>query len=277
MTLEVPSASTLGSSAPMATVGEGTPRRLRSSWRWPVQNAKYPVYVQRSFRLKATSIASLQLLSVLTIMVLVREQSWDFDLKSIPMLATMTLSLVLSLALLSMRKADYPWNYMLLLPVTVLSGLVWGLGGAFLPCDMHFQIVGIMCITMMVAGLTMHVLSFLKPGRPEDLVALSFALAWSVAVVVDLTVAPMYDVSKPDMLGSLAITFLFILIFIFKVGPLLIDCDPDGFMTLVVLMNCTLLFMALPVLWTCGVSLSVSRMVRDRSEEGEEEDAPAGG
>lgn len=254
------------------------PPGLASAWRWPVGNAKYPDYVQRKFRLKAMIIASLQLLCVLAIMCFVRVFNWDQRFASEDPTTTttsfgaMVAALVLSLLLLDVWKTDYPRNYVMLLVVTVLGGLVWGVGGVFLGDNMHFQIVGIMCITTMVAAVAMYVLSRWKRGTPYEVVMLSTLLAWAVASAVDLTVASMYSADKLQCLGSIGLTFFFVMIFLLQSGPLLVECEPDSFMKLVLTMDATLLFMvALPVLWTCSLTFCVTSFLQPVRDE----DAPA--
>merc|ERR1719193_193741 len=97
---------------------------------------------------------------------------------------------VLALTVLLAYKSKYPLNYALLGLVTVLAGVVWGIGGEFLPADLHFQVVGIICVAMVCMTALSTALSYTN-WNAWDLVLASTFFGWSIGAAADLWIAPL--------------------------------------------------------------------------------------
>lgn len=243
-----------------------------SMWRLPPAPGKMPIYVQRSFRLKALGLLCAQLFVVLAIMVastLVRIDGVMSNAVPGVLLAAIVL-VILALIILSGLKAFYPLNYILLGLVTVLAGLAWGIAGELLPAHVHFQIIGIICIAMVCVTCLATALSF-SALEPWPLVLMSIFSGWLVGVVTDAWLAQLLGIGDwKHTWIAIAVTFVLFLIFTWEAGRLLVDCNPDTFMNVVVAMDSSLLVVvSIPVFWLMGFTFVVTCCLRSAVQDGE--------
>jgi len=241
-------------------------------WRLPSSRGKMPAYVERRFRLKALGLAFVQVLVVLAIMVLIEisgfVEQWTAQMSGL-LLLLMAVVIALLVAL-ACCKEKYPVNYIILMLVTVVAGIVWGVGGQLLPAQMHFQIMGVIAGTMLFTiGLMLPLARMGWNGY--KLVLGSMAIAWAIASIVDAIVAPMYDISETNVAISILVAFGLFTVFLWEVGQALVECNPDSFMSVVVAMNASLLVViSIPFIWAVGVGLLVSCCLTDQRNEAAE-------
>jgi len=161
----------------------------------------------------------------------------------------LTAALLFALRVL-MRK--YPWNYLLLLLITLLVGVSWGLSCSVLTGQLHFHIVGIMTIAMPVATIISTVMS-LHSVEPQKTVTSAIFLGWLAGSFVDLVVL----VSLPEgSLSAVSIAILFTAALfaavVYDSGDLLVQGNPDDFMRVIISMDSGLLVViSIPIFAIC--------------------------
>mmetsp|Transcript_29345 Transcript_29345/g.58584 ORF Transcript_29345/g.58584 Transcript_29345/m.58584 type:complete len:243 (+) Transcript_29345:2-730(+) len=234
-----------------------------------------PSYVQRQFRLKAMGLMCLQLLVVIGIMFLA--DGWNIsDAQASGVFLSLLSFLIVMLLLLGSLKAVYPLNYILLAIVTMLAGLAWGIGGSFLPDAMHFQIISIISVAMVIA-LVMTVLLSAMEWNPRDLMVASLVVGGAVGVAADAVFAPMLGSVHEHVMVSAATALLLLCVFAWEAGPLLIECNPDTFMTVIVAMDASLLaVVSLPFVWVMAFGFLIPCCMTGGEEEAAPRTARAG-
>jgi len=251
-----------------------------TQWRLPSSAGKMPSYVQRQFRLKAMGLMCVQLLLVIGIMILL--DGWKFlNAQASGVFLAILSALLVMLMLLSSLRSVYPLNYVILAIVTVLAGLAWGLGGEFLPDAMHFQIVAIMCIAMVIATGMSWLLSIMK-WKPRDLMVASLVSGGVIGVAADLVFAPLMGSAQQHAAISAAVAVCLLGVFAWEAGGLLVECNPDTFMSVVVAMDASLLaVVSLTFVWVMAFGFLIPCCMTGPEEaeapRAAEEDLPPSG
>eukprot|EP00930_Biecheleria_cincta_P033836 TRINITY_DN23429_c0_g1_i1.p1 TRINITY_DN23429_c0_g1~~TRINITY_DN23429_c0_g1_i1.p1 ORF type:complete len:357 (+),score=45.96 TRINITY_DN23429_c0_g1_i1:70-1071(+) len=224
----------------------------RSQWRFPSKPGEMPKYVQRAFRIKVFGLMALQLAMVFTIMVLMDQYSLLDELKlgrmhnlrSQMVFYLVGMFNVISALVLLCMKDRFPWNYLLLTTTTLLSGIFWGLAPTIVTTTLHFQLIGILCCTMIVAAAMSAILVSMTSRNLEavTVVIVSLVIGWLVGVMVDVLVIANFLVVHPlAVLGVIGFSFLLLAVLHLEAGRALIQCRPDDFMSVIVAMNSTLM------------------------------------
>lgn len=221
-------------------------RRL-SSWRWPRMPGNLPIYVQRSFRLKVFGLITFQLMIVFCVMlvtdgVLHREGPQIAKQGSLFMglFYSIGSATLLALVLLHVFRQRFPLNYFILAANTVLVGIFWGFAGSVFTLTLHFQVVGVMVVAMFLATVLSAALTHQKLDTRHMLLA-SLTLGWLAGSVLDLMVAPTFGVPLSHALVAIGVALLLFCCLLGMAGSLLVQCNPDDFMRVVVVMDAALL------------------------------------
>jgi len=226
-------------------------RSGRSLWRYPTSTGQVPRYMQRAFRLKTFGLLAFQLLSILGIGVLMTLLGlWkDFNLPSpagteIILYATGAVNLM-SVLLLHFMSDRFPANYLCLALTTVISGFFWGLTHLAPQFSeiVHLQIGVILFITMLVAAVVSYALdSMERKMTGMSLLVISLGSGYLLGSVTDVLLFTLMFTATPfQILGAVGFALLLLGILLLDVGGLLVACQPDDYMTVVVAMNSTLL------------------------------------
>jgi len=201
--------------------------------------------------MKTFGLMSLQLFAVLAIMVLVDfSQLWTRILPDkLPHFAHQVVFYVIGIAnlmsvlALYLVKDRYPANYLLMALTTALSGLFWGMTRSQTDITLHFQIVGILAFTMLTATVVSAMLSkneFKLKG--SSLLLASLGPGWLVGCVTNALVSTLWlPTGSLEVLGALGFSFLLLCIMLLDAGKVLVNCEPDEFMTVIVSMESSLL------------------------------------
>lgn len=226
----------------------------RSQWRFPSKPGEMPRYVQRAFRIKVFGLMALQLAMVFSIMVLVDHfrlldklalsNKFAHNLRSQVVFYIVGLFNIMSALVLLCMKDRFPLNYLMLTMTTLLSGVFWGLAPTLVTTTLHFQLIGILCCTMIVATVVSAILASLTSRHLEPVVVVivSLVTGWFVGVMIDvLVIANFFVVSPFSVLGVIGFSFLLLAVLHLEAGRALIQCRPDDFMTVIVAMNSTLM------------------------------------
>lgn len=230
-------------------------RAVASAWRWPQRPGELPLYVQRNFRLKTFGLITVQLALVFGEMALVHwlfrhklgfETAAEGGQMLFYALGALTLFVILWLHFL---KDWYPVNYVLLLITTVLVGLFWGLspitiGGQYL----HFQVIGILVVAMAVSTGASALLTTEKVS-PWHTIMASHLLGWAVGASADVVIVMHFGLSSLTWTIVAVVLTLFLLtgVLLLDAGSLLVKCNPDDFMRVIVAMDSALLVVSMPV------------------------------
>jgi len=160
-------------------------------------------------------------------------------------LGAVTLFLILWLHFL---KDNYPINYVLLVFTTLLVGLFWGLTPFMFGYHLHFQVIGILVVAMMVSTIAAGLLTREKADPWRVLLVSQFVgwLAGSFADVFVMTYLGMSTVAWTMVAVMIALTLL-IGVLLLDAGHLLVKCNPDDFMRVVVAMDSALLVVSMPI------------------------------
>mmetsp|Transcript_11561 Transcript_11561/g.28715 ORF Transcript_11561/g.28715 Transcript_11561/m.28715 type:complete len:370 (-) Transcript_11561:470-1579(-) len=250
------------------------PRWQMSTWRMPRSPGKLPDYVQRSFRLKAFGLVTLQLVVIFTIMLSLNaaEIRRMHPVNSEVVLCTAVALNVLFLILLVRRINLYPFNYILLAATAVLCGIASSISGDYLPEAIRLQIVGSMCMAMLVTTAIFSVQACVSRFEPMELVLVSSFLGWMAGAIMNALIAPALGAQHPEMLVSAMVTAAMLVVFLFQTARTLEKCNPDSFIALVATMDSTL-FLIVPVRieWAFALCLLTSGCLYMRSERAVEE------
>ncbi|CAE7405272.1 unnamed protein product [Symbiodinium pilosum] len=253
-----PQEHTLGVQSQFTTNSSRLSRRLqrasgRSLWRYPSNTGQVPRYMQRAFRVKTFGLLALQLLVALAIgAVMSYLKLWkEFEIPSSPAVTeVITYSTgavnLLCVLLLHFLSDRFPANYLCLLLTTMVSGFFWGLthlAPQFGDELVHVQIGLILFITMFVAA----VVSYILDSREEkitgsSLIAISLGSGYLLGAITNVLLFTLVLEATPfQIFGGIGFALLLLGILLLDVGGLLITCQPDDFMTVIVAMNSTLL------------------------------------
>jgi len=253
----------------------------RSQWRFPSKPGEMPKYVQRAFRIKVFGLMALQLAMVFTIMVLIDQyclldklklgRMHMHNLRSQVVFYLVGMFNVMSALVLLCLKDQFPWNYLLLTVTTLLSGIFWGLAPAMVTTTLHFQLIGILCCTMIVATAMSTLLVSLTSRNLEavTVVILSLVTGWLVGVVVDVLVIANFFVVHPfAVLSVIGFSFLLLAVLHLEAGRALVQCRPDDFMSVIVAMNSTLMVVvSIPFFIVSFCFLHTGEAVMEEQEE----------
>jgi len=225
----------------------------RSMWRFPTSTGQVPRYMQRAFRVKTFGLLALQLLVALAIgATMTYLQLWrKFEVPSSPAVTEVITYVtgavnLLCVLLLHFLSDRFPANYVCLLLTTLVSGFFWGLthlAPQFGDEIVHVQIGLVLCITMIVAA----VLSYILDSREEkitgsSLLAISLVSGYVLGSLTNVFLFTLVLEATPfQIFGGIGFALLLLGILLLDVGGLLISCQPDDFMTVIVAMNSTLL------------------------------------
>jgi len=211
-----------------------------------------PIYVQRSFRLKTLGLISVQLTVVFAMMLLVHalvRRNFDTASEEGQMLfyglGAVTLFLILWLHFL---KDNYPVNYILLVLTTLLVGLFWGLTPFVFGSHLHFQVIGILVIAMMVSTIAAGLLTKEK-ADPWRILLVSQFVGWLAGASADALVVTYLGISTAawtTVAVAISLTLL-IGVLLLDAGHLLVKCNPDDFMRVIVAMDSALLVVSMPI------------------------------
>jgi len=143
------------------------------------------------------------------------------------------------IAAMQCLREQYPWNYVMMAMTTLLSGFFWGMMRAVVLTSMHFQILGILIVTMGIATVlsqqsfrfvTMPSFCLLAPGW--------FVGSCTCAVA---TYAWLEDPDQRILYASIGLSMLLLIILAVDAGKYLMACKPDDFMKVIVSINSTLM------------------------------------
>ncbi|CAJ1374461.1 unnamed protein product [Effrenium voratum] len=249
-----PSAPATRMSTRMSTSMSRVTRRLASSrslWRYPSSHGQIPRYMQRAFRLKTFGLMTLQLAAVLGIVVLARWSKVPEHLaEAINMIwrqgivYSIGVLNLLGIFLLNCFKDRFPLNYLFLGLTTVISGLFWSTmrWDTFQLVTVQIQVLAILCVTMLVATVVSFVLSGLERKIADNqILLLSLVPAWLFGCCTALLADLALGATPSQVLGSIGWSVVLLGILSLDVGNLLVRCDPDDFMRVLVAMNSTML------------------------------------
>jgi len=252
-----------GEAVSLAPEAAGRPagRRMMTQWRLPSRPGKMPTYVKDKFRLKALSLLCLQLVVVLGIMFAIEvsgiASEWDRHMSAGILLSFIAMAVV-GLIALKCFADFFPANYCLLVVVTLLAGFVWGVGGQFLPAQMHFQVMGVVTGTMLFSTIAMAVLAGARLSNSKSVFG-SVIAGWIVAAVADAIIAQHFGIDQRHIAISVFVALGLFVVFGWEAGQLLVDCNPDSFMSVVIAMDASLLVvLSIPFLWAVSIGLLVS-------------------
>jgi len=195
---------------------------------------------------------ALQLATVFSIMVVMQHfrlldrlqlsNKFHHNLRSQVVFYIVGLFNIVSALVLLCMKDRCPLNYLMLATTTLLSGVFWGLAPTMVTPTLHFQLIGILCCTMIVATVMSTILVSLKPLKPVVVLIVSLVTGWFVGVIIDVfVIANFFEVSSFAVLGVIGFSFLLLAVLHLEAGRALIQCRPDDFMTVIVGMNSTLM------------------------------------
>eukprot|EP00435_Cladocopium_sp_Y103_P027730 s2290_g6.t2 len=225
----------------------------RSTWRFPSNRGEVPRYMQRAFRWKTFGLMTLQLCAVLLIAVPLREAEL-LDLITYPeemgnllrqgIVYSFGVLNLLCILLLHCYKDHFPANYLLLVITTLSSGVFWSMAyNKNFMTMMQFEILAILCITMFCATVISRILSGLERKLHGSVVLLlSFFPGWCTGCCAILLQRFLLTPPVPlELAGACSLSAILIGILFLDVGPLLVRCDPDDFMRVIVSMNSTMM------------------------------------
>lgn len=231
----------------------------RSTWRFPTNRGDVPRYMQRAFRWKTFGLMTLQLFTVLLIAVPLR-QAQLLDRIAYPeemgnllrqgIVYTFGVLNLVCILLLHCYKDRFPANYVLLALTTVTSGMFWSMAYSknFMML-MQFEILAILCITMFCTTVISRILSGLERKLHGSVVlVLSFFPGWCIGCCAILLQRVLLAPPIPlEMAGACSLSAILLGILFLDVGPLLVRCDPDDFMRVIVSMNsCMMVVVSIP-------------------------------
>jgi FtsH-binding integral membrane protein len=256
-------------------------------WRLPSQPGKLPSYVQSSFRVKTFGLLSAQLAIVLVVMVLVdivtpSGRPWRVSFGSRLTFWVVCMATLAVLLGLHFMRDVYPANYVLLAIVTLLQGLSWGLSFSILPEQLHFQLMGTLFVAVLVTTFASAALSQTAlRKKPWTLIASALLVGWVVGTAADIAVAALIsDISMTWAIIAAAIAFGLLLVLLGDAGRLLVRCDPDDVMKVIVAMDSALLVVvSIPIFIVSECCLHAEDWAAAEAgvEAAPEEEAGAGG
>mmetsp|Transcript_46034 Transcript_46034/g.121616 ORF Transcript_46034/g.121616 Transcript_46034/m.121616 type:complete len:358 (+) Transcript_46034:77-1150(+) len=223
-------------------------RAEMSTWRWPSVPGELPTYVQRNFRVKTFGLIGFQLLLVFGLMVVVDvslTRHHGFKSQSQFIFYALGFLALCSILLLHSVREKYPVNYLVLAVVTLVVGVFWGTTRLAFNTWLHFQVIGVLCITMFVAA-AMSVVWSTQKMEPWSLLFASLMPGWVVATILDFLIVAMtpaeLDIQTSSALVSVCLAFLLMLaVLVLDVGVMLVKCNPDDFMRVIISMDSALL------------------------------------
>lgn len=247
-TPELPSAAYSRLSMSNASLGMGMPiRHIITSWRLPEAPGEVPMYVQRAFRLKTFGLLVAQLAAVLCIMLatdrVILTQNWgDSALRKWLFVVLACITPALQLVLVMWRNR-VPSNFMLLAVITVLVGIMWGLARPCWDITLHIELLCILLVAMMVTAALLAMLPVKNLGQWSAL-ALSQLTGWLTGSVLELVVASSLGLNLHLSLAASGIALLLFLAMFLLAGHMLVKCNPDDVMRVVVAMDAALIIVA---------------------------------
>jgi len=222
-------------------------RAAMSRWRWPQAPGELPLYVQRNFRLKTFGLIGCQLLVVfgLTVMVDTFLSTQFVTPHAQFMFYILGLFAMGGILSLHFARDSYPLNYLLLLVVTLLVGVFWGTTRLAFDTWLHFQVIGVLCITTFVAAVASAIMTTQKM-EPWSLLFASLLPGWVISTVADFIIVSLLPahlgISLASALVATSLAFLLMMaVLILDVGVLLVKCNPDDFMRVIISMDSALL------------------------------------
>mmetsp|Transcript_175653 Transcript_175653/g.563308 ORF Transcript_175653/g.563308 Transcript_175653/m.563308 type:complete len:334 (-) Transcript_175653:389-1390(-) len=245
-------AGELTPSAIARTQRSGHLHSIASSWRWPAKPGEMPLYVQRTFRLKVYGLLSIQLTIVMCLMFVVHFLVKIFNVSE--MLLTggfyiMGAVAVLGTLLLRLFADIYPWNYIGLANVTLMVGVCWGL----LPERLSYSYIHIQVLAIVLfSALGNLVLAPLLTGEkvePWSSIVLSHFVTWLVGSALVIVLASEFGFSTYpwSLLASTLAGLLITSALAFSGVTLMVHCNPDSFVHVVIAMDCGMLVITAPV------------------------------
>lgn len=225
---------------------------MTSAWRWPERPGEMPLYVQRSFRMKAFGLIGLQLVCIL-LESLAAQRFLVPRLDAAGLLERAFLGLgclaVALIVVLNMAAKRFPVNYALILSTTVVVGVFWGIAPPLIHASLHFQLIGVLAASMLLSTAAVALLTRQHLSGQAAL-SMSVLSGWASASCLDLLVVQYWDICPLGVAG-LAIAMalvLLVLALLLDAGHLLTKCNPDDFALVVVSMDSALLVVSLPIL-----------------------------
>lgn len=225
----------------------------RSTWRYPTVTGEVPRYMQRAFRLKTFGLITLQLLLILLLAVPLRMSGFAehipepegmenfFHQGIVYMFGVVNL---VALLLLNCYKDRYPANYALWAFSVLTSGVFWAVAYTKNFMTMvQFEILGILLITMVMAMVISRVLSNMeRKFSGSQVLALSFLPGWFLACLALALQAFVRSEQAPlEMISAICVSAVLLGILFLDAGKLMVRCDPDDFMRVVISMNATIM------------------------------------
>lgn len=240
----------------------------------PSEIGKLPKYIQSSFRAKTFSLLTLQFAVVFVEMMVVesfipegkkslRSAVWQY------LFLSLGGAVLLSICLLYGYRNSYPKNYILLVAVTISVGAFWGVTSIIDDRRLHNQLIAIMGITMFVATPVSMVFTK-KMLNPWHAVIGSLLVGWLTGSATVMWFEHGFDHSRsPEVslmwsMAAMWVALLLLVTVLFDVGHLLVRCDPDDFLRVIIATNSTLLVVvSVPFLLVVACSLKACTRQQD--------------
>mmetsp|Transcript_175652 Transcript_175652/g.563304 ORF Transcript_175652/g.563304 Transcript_175652/m.563304 type:complete len:340 (-) Transcript_175652:389-1408(-) len=245
-------AGELTPSAIARTQRSGHLHRIASSWRWPAKPGEMPLYVQRTFRLKVYGLLSIQLTIVMCLLFVVRYLVTTNEVNETLLTGgfyTMGAVAVLGTLLLRLYADIYPWNYVGLANVTLMVGVCWGLlPGNLSQSYMHIQVLAIVLFTA-VGNFVLAPLLTGEKVEPWSSIVISHFVTWLVGSVLAIVLASQFGYSTYawSLLAATLAGLLIMAALAFGGGTLMVHCNPDSFLHVVIAMDCGMLVVTAPL------------------------------
>mmetsp|Transcript_97408 Transcript_97408/g.313845 ORF Transcript_97408/g.313845 Transcript_97408/m.313845 type:complete len:354 (-) Transcript_97408:468-1529(-) len=226
--------------------------RMASSWRWPARPGEMPLYVQRSFRLKVYGLLSIQLTIVMCLLFAVRALVERFNVNETLLnvcFYTMGALAVLGTMMLRLYADAYPWNYIGLAEVTLMVGVFWGLLPPHLSYNyLHIQVLAIVLFSAL-GNFALAPLMTCKKHEPWSSILVSHFMTWLVGSAVDVVLAFQFGVSTYawSLVAATLAGLLITAALTFGGGTLMVHCNPDSFLHVVLAMDCGMLVVTSPL------------------------------
>lgn len=219
-------------------------------WHLPERDGEMPIYVQRDFRVKVFALLSMQLLSIFSEMLLVRLllHPWLADRGLHFVFVALGILAIALVFFLHRRTERFPSNYALVLLITLVVGIVFGLAPEIFGSHLPVQLLGILAVASVLATALLAVLTR-KDLKPRTTLLISVSLSWATAAYLDVYITQHWALVSPAAAGVAVLMSLMLLSMwlLLDSGRRLITCNPDDLVVVIVCMYSVLLLVSLPI------------------------------
>ena len=145
-------------------------------------------------------------------------------------------------------RRSYPTNYVVMIVVTLISGLLWSLTERVLMTFVHLQLVSVTTMAFGIASLVSYAFTREASICPKGwVVPMALSFGWMGGTAVVLTVSARLHVSLAASLFACGFVALLLVLLTFETRRVLLGCNPDDFMVAVVILNTsTLCIVSIP-------------------------------